>query len=398
MKQINYFIPTGRASTKEFQLPDGTRTAARTISELPFEIRNPAKEIHNVPTIVENSLLSIPKMAEAGYITVFDDEQVNIYDARNTKVLVTRKAILRGWYDKTTKLWRLPLVPIVINENTDTVLTTKPPTEFLPKRPPANEAVHNVYELKTQPELIRYLHAAAGFPTKPTWIKAIKNKQFASWPGLTVQAVSKHFPESKETSKGHGRKIKSGLRSTKRSKEGATVDANDDDDEQAAALTERNHSIFLKVYDTEEDAVETIFTDQTGQFPKKSSKGNQYIMVLCDIDSNSILVAAMKNRTSGEMIRAYQELIDRLHSAGIKPKRRHILDNECSEDFKRTITKNDMKFQLVPPNDHQRNQAEKAIQTFKAHFISILCGADKNFPMHLWCQLLPQAEDTLNML
>jgi hypothetical protein len=61
------------------------------------------------------------------------------------------------------------------------------------------------------------------------------------------------------------------------------------------------------------------------------------------LDSNSILVAAMKNRTSGEMIRAYQELIDRLRSAGIKPKR-HILDNECSEDFKRTILKNDMKF------------------------------------------------------
>jgi hypothetical protein len=105
-------------------------------------------------------------------------------------------------------------------------------------------------------------------------------------------------------------------------KERTLPELEDDDDKQAAALTERDHSIFLKVYDTEEDAVDTIFTDQTGRFPKKSSKGNQYIMVLCNIDSNSILVAAMKNRTSGEMIRAYQELIDRLLSAGIKPKRR----------------------------------------------------------------------------
>jgi hypothetical protein len=31
-----------------------------------------------------------------------------------------------------------------------------------------------------------------------------------------------------------------------------------------------------------------------------------------------------------------------------------------------------MTYQLVPPQDHQRNLAEKAIQTFKAHFISIL--------------------------
>jgi hypothetical protein len=55
-------------------------------------------------------------------------------------------------------------------------------------------------------------------------------------------------------------------------------------------------------------------------------------------------------------------------------------------------------YQLVPPNDHRRNIAEKAIQTFKAHFIAIICGADKSFPLHLWCQLLPQAEYTLNML
>jgi hypothetical protein len=66
-----------------------------------------------------------------------------------------------------------------------------------------------------QPKLIQYLHAEAGFRTKPTWIAAIKNKQFASWPGLIAKAVTKHYPESKETMKGHGRKGRSGLRSTK---------------------------------------------------------------------------------------------------------------------------------------------------------------------------------------
>ena len=44
---------------------------------------------------------------------------------------------------------------------------------------------------------------------------AIKNKQYPAWPGLTVDAVRKHFPESEETHKGHRRKIPSGLRSTK---------------------------------------------------------------------------------------------------------------------------------------------------------------------------------------
>ncbi len=73
------------------------------------------------------------------------------------------------------------------------------------------------------------------------------------------------------------------------------------------------------------------------------------------------------------MIRAYQVLVDRLCSAGIQPKM-HLLDNECSADFKERIMLNKMKYQLMPPHDHQRNIAETAIKVFKAHFITILCG------------------------
>jgi hypothetical protein len=76
----------------------------------------------------------------------------------------------------------------------------------------------------------------------------------------------------------------------------------------------------------------------------------------------------------------------------------HILDNECSVEVKERIQLNNMQYQLVPPNDHRRNIAEKAIQVFKAHFISILCGTDKAFPLHLWDRLLGQAEHMLNML
>ena len=68
---------------------------------------------------------------------------------------------------------------------------------------------------RKQPEIIRYYHAAAGFPTKSTWLQAINNKHFASWPGLTAEKLNKYFPESDEVLKGHSRKYKSGLRSTK---------------------------------------------------------------------------------------------------------------------------------------------------------------------------------------
>jgi hypothetical protein len=98
------FIPRGRTSEKIFQLPDETRTAASTISELAHNVRQPAKDGHIVPTIETNSLLSTAKFAAAGYITVFDNEEVNIYDAQNTMLKVSRAAILRGWLDKKANL------------------------------------------------------------------------------------------------------------------------------------------------------------------------------------------------------------------------------------------------------------------------------------------------------
>ena len=55
-------------------------------------------------------------------------------------------------------------------------------------------------------------------------------------------------------------------------------------------------------------------------------------------------------------------------------------------------------FQLVPPHLHQWNAAERAIQTFKNHFISGMVSTHQYFPLHLWCHLLPQAIVTLNLL
>jgi hypothetical protein len=103
--------------------------------------------------------------------------------------------------------------------------------------------------------------------------------------------------------------------------------------------------IIFKIYDLKEEAQRKMYTNQTEKFPKKSSRGHQYIMVLIKMDSNANLVAAMKNRLAGEMILAYQELVDCLCSAGIQPKL-HLLDNECSTKFKERIKSKDMEYQL----------------------------------------------------
>ncbi len=57
-----------------------------------------------------------------------------------------------------------------------------------------------------------------------------------------------------------------------------------------------------------------------------------------------------------------------------------------------------MTWELVPPDCHQRNIAERAIQKFKNHSVAILSGVNDRFPLSLWCYLVRPAELTVNLL
>ncbi len=48
----------------------------------------------------------------------------------------------------------------------------------------------NAHDLSSVGALIHYLHAAAGFPVKSTWLAAIKAGNYSSWPGLTYANAS----------------------------------------------------------------------------------------------------------------------------------------------------------------------------------------------------------------
>ena len=67
-------------------------------------------------------------------------------------------------------------------------------------------------------------------------------------------------------------------------------------------------------------------------------------------------------------------------------------------EMKACIKENDMDYKFVPLGQHRQNQAEQAIQTFKAHFISILACVDNKFPLLLWCHLLEPTKLTLDLV
>ena len=56
--------------------------------------------------------------------------------------------------------------------------------------------------------------------------------------------------------------------------------------------------------------------------------------------------------------------------------------------YRLEIKKTSMTYQLVPPDDHQRNLAEKAIQTWRDHFIGVMSATAESLPDYLWCQAI----------
>jgi hypothetical protein len=105
----------------------------------------------------------------------------------------------------------------------------------------------------------------------------------------------------------------------------------------------------------------------------------------------------MQNHSDTEHLRAYNKLHQYLVDKGFKP-RLQKLDHEASQALKQSIQEKGIDFQLVPLHIHRHNVTKTAIQTFKNHIIACLCTADKQFPLHSWDRILPQAATTLNLL
>ena len=129
-----------------------------------------------------------------------------------------------------------------------------------------------------------------------------------------------------------------------------------------------------------------------------SSKGNNYLMVAVEMDGNYIDAEPLKERHTKELIAAYQAIYSCWKETRVVCPNRHILDKEAPGDFKQAIRENGCRVELTPADMQRRNAAEKIIQTFKGHFISILYGVSDGFPIHQWDELIPQAVLMFNLL
>ena len=91
------FIQTGQPSTKFFIVTDGHLTPGSTMAKLHHPVWEPARTVDIVPALADQSLLSGNKFAEAGYVSICYDTEVNIYDEHTVKIVVSEAAVLKGW-------------------------------------------------------------------------------------------------------------------------------------------------------------------------------------------------------------------------------------------------------------------------------------------------------------
>ena len=103
--------------------------------------------------------------------------------------------------------------------------------------------------------------------------------------------------------------------------------------------------------------------------------------------ATAFILSQWNSRTKEELLAAYRRAILILKARGLHPQQQE-LDNEASHMLQQYMVEEGIDFQLVPPGLHQRNSAERAIRTFKNHFIAGVCTTDSDFPLQLWDKLL----------
>jgi hypothetical protein len=344
-------------------LPDGSQINTTAQGNLPLH-SSLNIEGFVYPHLPNESLLSIGQLCNQGCIAIFEKE--HFYIMKNGKLILKgRRNFKDGLWDVPFEKHKIDTINYIINKD------------------------------QSKTELAKYLHACAFSPVISTLQDCITKGNFITWPGIDNINFKKILKTTEATLQGHLDQERKGLSSTKE------TDTNQDNENSAKKDAFppqekiKSSSCYYMIYNI--STTRKTYTDLTGRFPHQSSRGNNYIFVAYNYDGNAILVEPIKNREADTIINTWTKIHKRLTNNGIATTH-YILDNECSSAFKDTLRQHDITFELVPPHQHRRNAAERAIRTFKNHFLAGLATCHPDFPIREWDRLLQQAELTINLL
>lgn len=133
-----------------------------------------------------------------------------------------------------------------------------------------------------------------------------------------------HLPTSICTAKGHIKQERSNLQSTKTS---SPPQAGLDDVAKKNLIDDlfpvsdipnvKTNEVVLSIHEYKDVG----YMDLTGRFPKRSVRGNEYILACYHYDANAILVQPLKNCQAQIITDAWELISHRLCIAGAQPKK-----------------------------------------------------------------------------
>ena len=231
------------------------------------------------PDLHSSSLISLGQLCD-------DDCHIHL-DKHKIIVRKNHNVIFTGKRNFTDGLWDINLSTPSLNQQMNVIIR------------------NNI----TATLLIDYYYACLFSPIKQTFLRAINNGNFISWPGITAKSVTNFMTKSVATAKGHLDQEKQKLQST------STKQADEVDDAFPSKISNATHQLCSAIVDY--TAKDTAYADLTGRFPKISSRGNQYLLVVYDYDSNAIVAEPLKSKQAGEIKRAWIELNNIFRNRGV---------------------------------------------------------------------------------
>ena len=188
-------------------------------------------------------------MADHGCIAVFDKGEAKIYDGTTTTIRTLGEPIITASRCQNTELWKMNL------DLDYEILGRESSVQFIA----GVDAANTIFNLPNSRQSLMYFHAAVGFPTKETFTDAVRAGNYAAWPGLTATLISKHFPISDETQKGHMKGQRKGVRLTKvKPAIEIKIEPGTEDAPPKLVAIKKMNDILVTIY----EMAETIYTDQ----------------------------------------------------------------------------------------------------------------------------------------
>ena len=327
---------------------------------------------------LKGSLLSIAQLVNVGLHVTYCANFVTFFDKKDNIVFQGNRDVRNG-------LWMVDL------RSMSTVTTG---LNNLPSTHSASSAVR----LDSVADFVKFWHAAYGSPAVSTFLAAI-DKAFIRVPGLTSAKVRRHPPDSLATAYGHLHATRKGLRSTKEKASSAVapttnITGSDDNAEPISPPQPQERRVWFKMHDVRAGRTHS---DATGALPQRGRSGALYQIIFYHEDSNVIHVETTRSRSGPDLLAALQRAVKFFTDRGVPPLLIRM-DNECADVTKSWLETTPIKLELTPVAQHRTNKAERAISTWKDHFLATLATTDPDCPLSLWEDFVEQAELTLNCM